>query len=309
VIALRKPHSKRDWFALVAGAVFLWFSGMALVMGLQSYLWTKAPGVITYSKPYETRRTYQIELRYTYKYQNQEYTGARYRYRFWMNRDRSVDVDSTQARYKVGEPVSVAVNPSEPSESVLEPGVEFQSFMWPLFGVILILGGLVDPRRQTAVPDAPRPTHRHGLANFLLFAGLALLLYGSNTLYTAYSSLSWPTADGKVLTSQARSAGNTHRNLLWYEYQVQGVRHLSENYHTGGNSTPFKDKAIEVAKRYPVGRLVKVFYNPSDPSESVLEPGPWYGNFVFPAISLVILLISWVARKFSDLSASQNRDR
>jgi len=304
VIALRKPHSKRDWFALVAGAVFLWFSGTALFMGLESYLWTKTPGIITYSTPYNTRRTYQIDLRYNYKFQNQDYTGARYRYRFWMNRDRAVDVDSAQARYKVGEPVSIAVNPSDPSESVLEPGVEFQTFMWPVFGLILILGGILDTTRQTAVAAAPRPAHRHATANFLLFAGLALLLYGSNTLYTAFSSLSWPSADGKILTSQARSAGNTHRNLLWYEYQVDGLRHLSGDYHVGGNSTPFRDKAIQVAKRYPVGRLVKVFYNPSDPSESVLEPGPWYGNFIFPAISLVILLIAWVAKKISNVSVS-----
>jgi hypothetical protein len=302
VIVLHKPHSKRDWFALVAGAAFLWFSGMALAMGLQSYLWPKAPGVITHSTPYETRRTFQVDVRYTYKNQDQEYSGARYRFRFWMNRDRAADVDSAQARYKVGEPVSIAVNPRDPSESVLEPGVEFQSFMWPAFGLLLIFGGLVDTSAKAAARAVtPQPAHRHGIATFLLFSGLALLLYGSSTLYTAFSSLSWPTANGKILDSKSRSTGNTYRNQLWYEYQVQGVRHVSENYRVGGNSTPFKDQAVAVAKRYPVGRMLKVSYNPSDAAESVLEPGPWYGNFVFPASSLVILLIAWVARKIGQV--------
>ncbi|MEP7354743.1 MAG: DUF3592 domain-containing protein [Acidobacteriota bacterium] len=299
MIALRRPHSKRDWFSIVAGAIFLWFSGMALFMGLQSSLWPKAPGVVTYSTAYSYVRIYQIDVRYSYTYQDQQYSGTRYRFRFWLNKDRTSLVDAVQSRYKIGEAVNVAVNPRDPSDAVLEPGVDTFSFIWPAFGLLLIFGGLIDTRDRATRATVPLPTHRHATANFLLFVGLATLLLGSHPLYSGFSSLSWPIADGRILDSKAHSDGNNYRTQLWYEYEVEGVRHVSENYHTGGNGTVSTDTAKAVAKRYPVGRQVKVFFNPSDPSESVLEPGPWFGNFILPSISLVILLTAWVAWKIS----------
>lgn len=101
---------------------------------------------------------------------------------------------------------------------------------------------------------------RYRTAKALFVIGAGGFLWGLTTLYTAWNSRSWPTADGKISYSNARTGGRNHRLLLWYEYNVRGTRYIAENYRVGGNSSPFKDVIKAAAGRYPVGRNVTVYY-------------------------------------------------
>lgn len=290
------PRSGHAWFALVIGLVFTLLGGVPLVLGLWSYTWTPANAVIVYSQPYHFARWYEVDVRYKYTYQGREHSGDTYRYRFVMDRLDSSDVDRVQARYPVGEKVRVSVNPMRPTQSVLEAGVEWNDFVWPPIGVFFIfLAFRIDRKRQPAEQQGRQ--RRFGTAQILLIIGLGIFLYGANTLVTAWRSVTWPTTDGKISYS-ALHRGRTVTQL-WYEYHVQGVRYVAENYRVGGNATPFEDVATAAAQRYPAGRVVKVFYNPNDPSEAVLEPGAWYGNFVFPVMGLLILFGAWVTKKLA----------
>ena len=323
--ALRKPQSPRDWVTLLIGAVWLYFSGQPLLMGLWSLGWDKSPGVITYSQPYRRFRTYRVDLRYTYNYQGREYAGDQYRFMFIVGLDRlrGWQVDAIQARYPVGEAVQVAVNPWRPSQAVLEPGVDLESFLWPAAGLLIALAGLLPGRekrrnqKKSASPAAAdanlamsagaggrrKSGSRYYTAKLLALIGALLSLWGMSTLYTGWRSLDWPTTTGRVRYSLARTTGQNYRTQLWYEYHVDGVRYVAEEYRIGGSSTPFKDTARAVAARYPVGRIVKVYYNPSNPAEAVLEPGPWYGNFIIPAIGLLVLGVAFLAKKYADAVA------
>lgn len=148
--ALRKPQSTRDWVPLLIGAVWLYFSGQPLLMGLWSLSWDKSPGVITYSKPHQSFRIYRVDLRYKYTYQGREYAGDQYRFMFIVGLDRlrGWQVDAIQARYPVGETVQVAVNPWHHSQAVLEPGVNLESFLWPAAGLLIALAGLLPGREK-----------------------------------------------------------------------------------------------------------------------------------------------------------------
>jgi uncharacterized protein DUF3592 len=293
MLSLHKPQSKRDWLCIVIGAAWLYFSGTQLVMGLWSLAWPTTDGVITYSEPYRAFRTYQVDLRYKYNYHGREYTGDVFRFTFAVDRMRSRQVDSVQARYRVGEPVQVAVNPWNPAQSVLEPGVDDGSFLWPALGSLILLAGFLPgkkERQKDVTPKAPgvasgtsrsdsavgarkKINPRYGTAKVILVIRAGAFLWGLNTLYAGWSSRSWPTADGKIFYSSARTGGRNYRRQLWYEYNVRGTRYVAENYRVGGNRSPFKDTVKEAAERYPVGHTVKVYYNPSNPSEAVLEPG------------------------------------
>jgi hypothetical protein len=77
----------------------------------------------------------------------------------------------------------------------------------------------------------------------------------------------------------------------------------------GGNRSPFKDTVKAAAERYPVGRTVKVYYNPSNPSEAVLEPGLWYGNFIFAGIGVVIIGVAYLTKLFADAVAKVDVER
>ena len=307
MIALRKPKSKADWAVLAAGAALVYFSGLALAMGTLSLGWRKADGKIVYSSPHQQFRLYRVDLRYRFAYNGREYRGDRYRFQFAIARDRmkSWQVDAIQARYPVGESVQVAVNPWNPSDSVLESGPDGESFLWLGFGLVLMLAGVGERKALppkvagtgTMAPDRIAGP-RYGTAKVLLAIGGGIFLWGLATIYSGWSSLSWPTTSGKILYSEARG-GQSYRTQMWYEYVVEKKRYLGANYRVGGNSTPFREVAMAAARRYPAGRVVTVHYNPSDASEAVLEPGVWYGNFVLAGIGLVLLAAAWLAKLFA----------
>lgn len=48
---------------------------------------------------------------------------------------------------------------------------------------------------------------------------------------------------------------------MWYEYTVDGRRYLGSNYRNGGNVSELGSTALAVAKRYPVGCAVALFYS------------------------------------------------
>lgn len=287
------PRSGAAWFASFIGLFIVLFSGVPLIFGLWSYTWPRADGVVTYSKPYNFARWYEVDVRFKYNHQGQEYSGNRYRYRFVVDRPDGHEVDSIHGRYPVGEKIRVAVNPWSPGRSVLVAGVEWTDFIWPLLSLLFFIAASRIDRKQQPAEQQVRK-RRFSTATVLFVIGAGLLLYGANTLATAWRSSSWPTTEGIITYSSLRGHSASG---LWYEYHVQGTRYLAAHYRVGGNATPFSSVAKAASERFPEGRAVKVYYNPNDPSEAVLEPGAWYGNFVFPVVGLIVLLGAWVAKK------------
>ena len=233
-------------------------------------------------------------MRYRYAAGGATYNGDRFRFQFMLLRDRmeSRDRELTLGRYRVGERVKVAVNPRDPSDSVLEPGPDLEGILPLGAGLFLILAGIGEVQKKT--PLQPEvylgpPGPRYRTAKIMAAdRRRAISVWGLQPVGGIASSLRWPTADGRILYSQARTGG-TYETLLWYEYYVSGTRYLAGKYRTGGNVTPFQDVAVAAAKRSPAGRAVKVYYNPRNPGEALLEPGIWYGNFVAPAVAALVL--------------------
>jgi len=301
------PRRGLDWIVLAIGLGFVIFPALSLWNGFRSLAWTTTDGVVTYSGRERMARRSVADIRYKFSYAGREYSGDTYRFHFILNRERmrGRGVDAVIARYPVGEKVQVAVNPGNPSESVIETGPDWTDLI-PLFlGAILVLFAVGAPVKRdetrsaaaaAAIPVQAKP--RYGVAKVLAVLGILTGLYGANLLYTGWSSAQWPTAPGKMLYSQAhegRNAGTT----MWYEYVVDGKRYVTGQYRTGGNGTPFDSEARDVAKRYPVGREVTVYYRPSDPSVAVLQPGAYYRLYVVPAIGAFLLMVAWVAKKVS----------
>ena len=282
-------------------------NAVPLARGVGSQSWPKASGVVTHSRERARHRTLEVDIGYRYEVGGRTYVGNRYRFQSWFVGVHAIsrDVEMTVGRYRHGDPVQVAVNPADPADSVLEPGLDVESLLPFGLGLgLLLLGcGRFEKVRET-IEQRMTGLPRYGLAKALVLVGGALCVWGAWDLHRGIRSAGWPTADGSIVFSRAHTGGPAE-TLLWYEYYVDGRRYLASNYRNVGNATPFAAVAEEAANRYPVGRAVKVHYQPGDPANAMLEPGVWWGNFVMPAIGALVLGAAWVAKRFAEITASR----
>lgn len=118
------------------------------------------------------------------------------------------------------------------------------------------------------------------IATFLLVIfGLAGLVVCLRKLSRNRATGKWPTAPGRIIEAMVKTVGfgedTRHRAEVVYEYEVGGRKHQNgcisfQDDLSDSNVT--QKEADAIVKKYSVGESVKVFYNPSDARESLLEP-------------------------------------
>ena len=304
-IRLRLPQSKNERILGVFAAALTLAAGLPLIRGVLSLTWPKVDGIVTHSRDLPGRRVMGVDIGYRYTAGGQPQTGDRFRFQFWVSATSmtSRDLQSIRGRYRAGEPVKVSVNPRDPSDSVLEPGPDFNSMTAFGMGLFLLLLATEEVPKDDpayaipAVPELERP--RSLLATGLALSGLALLLFGAVNLYRGSSSVRWPSVEGRILYSHART-GPHPETLLWYEYHVANQR-FAAAVATESNGVTFDSVATAAAKRYPVGRAVAVYYDPANPQNALLEPGLWWGNFFAPAFAFLLFAFAWLAKRYAEV--------
>jgi hypothetical protein len=90
----------------------------------------------------------------------------------------------------------------------------------------------------------------------------------------ADASKKWPQAAG-IVTASALEKSPQHRRrytaALQYSYRVGGRDYHGSRVFWGGNEGREKHMA-SVVDTYPAGSKVRVFYDPQNPAEAVLDP-------------------------------------
>jgi len=134
----------------------------------------------------------------------------------------------------------------------------------------------------------------------LFFGSIAIVLLPvaifvtDRNIYRGYASRSWPQTEAKINylnnddTFRVRRDGvHVYRGnqLVRYSYEVDEHRYE-------GNRVDFEDFDLNesvilpaglasLSSRYPLGTKTTVFYNPDDPSDSVLVPGQTWWKACF----------------------------
>ena len=113
------------------------------------------------------------------------------------------------------------------------------------------------------------------------FGGIGLLMlltYFRAYLQTNYSQR-WPNVDGEIVTSEVlhQTSSSSHgvssttfEPHVEFTYSVNGQAYQGKHIGFGLTISSSTD-ARNVVHRYPVGATRKVFYNPHNPTEAVLE--------------------------------------
>jgi hypothetical protein len=142
----------------------------------------------------------------------------------------------------------------------------------------------------------------------MVAVGVNNLTKGDRLATKAAESASWPATDGVVKTAEfvehkqmipvGRRGRSTYQAELAYDYSVNGKQLTGHQIRLAGDSSSFQDGPKEDLKKYPVSANVKVFYSPTDPADSILEPG------VAPSKSglLMMRIIGWLLVGFFSLA-------
>ena len=113
----------------------------------------------------------------------------------------------------------------------------------------------------------------------LLVAGVAGLARDGVAAYRTTASSQWQSVPGHITSSAIDVQRTTYVRVMvdsWlpvvqYEYSVHGTKYQ-------GNTLSFvrsyqKKDALAIKNEYQPGRIVRVYYSPSHPRQSVLLPG------------------------------------
>jgi len=98
---------------------------------------------------------------------------------------------------------------------------------------------------------------------------------------------------GTILSSNIGGGGvwSSWRFDITYEYMIEDQKFVSNRVHFGYQAMSDRSYAQRYVDKYFAGKKVMVYYDPTDPSKSVLEPQVrWYTPFYFYIMLLLIAL-------------------
>lgn len=129
---------------------------------------------------------------------------------------------------------------------------------------------------------------------------LPILFISCWELYEAYQSRSWPSVKGIIHLSTTEVAestpgtrgGQTSKAKIHYSYEIDGKKYKNDVVRFGqvySNSRLF-GKAKKTSQRHPTGPAT-IYYDPTSPNHSVLEPGFSFDVFLMPGVFLIFVII------------------
>ncbi|MZH02737.1 MAG: DUF3592 domain-containing protein, partial [Nitrospinae bacterium] len=115
---------------------------------------------------------------------------------------------------------------------------------------------------------------------FVVMSPIALLYEGYLRL-KAKKAESWPHEEGEITHSEVETGTSgggsgrvTFRANIKYKYKVKRRTYKNDKVFVGNVKVwvNYKNEAEQTCREYPVGKTVRVLYNPKRPSEACLEP-------------------------------------
>ncbi len=148
----------------------------------------------------------------------------------------------------------------------------------------------------------------------LTIAGTLVLVSGLVTMLSAIRSRSWPCVAGVVTISKTVSVKSAARSRTsepsWapevhYQYTVTKTKFTGTLICFGMEGlSGGREFAATYKDRYPVGKVVQVFYEPNRAENCVLEPGISIKFFwpVAVGVALLVLSVSLVLHEWSRIA-------
>ncbi len=138
------------------------------------------------------------------------------------------------------------------------------------------------------------------LPGMFTIAGAVLMIVGARNIQGAWESENWPHVDGTIIESKVglhtsrSSNGRSSTSYsvdVGYSYTVEGKEFTGDRLRFGEMNSNKRRDANSKAKKFGEGKQVKVYYDPEEPAESVLEPGVHGSSWFLPIFGTVFFTV------------------
>jgi hypothetical protein len=138
-------------------------------------------------------------------------------------------------------------------------------------------------------------------AVLFVLVGLVCGVVSFQNFRRARETAGWPSVRGEILNVEVKLTGGYYYPTVSYAYTVGGRELIGDRIRVKDNGSDSYDIAEEGIEGLAQGNVVEVYFNPSDPAESVLQPGAGYQEHAMLVISVVtfvmgVAAILWVRR-------------
>jgi hypothetical protein len=170
--------------------------------------------------------------------------------------------------------------------------------------------------KNRKIQSGPKAKFFFGRIFPLIFVavGFGLFWKGSSDMEMAKKSETWPTVEGKILssevvrkTSSSSNGGSstTYHAEVEYEYTIDGKKYFSDRVSFGQYGSSDRGHASGIVNLYSPGETAVVYYNPEDYKIAVLQTGAGFGSWMMLIIGSVFGIAGIVM--FWKLPAAMNK--
>ena len=139
------------------------------------------------------------------------------------------------------------------------------------------------------------------LAIVFLTIGAFLVLLNSFLIIRAYLSNKWALVNGIIEKSYledvtlSNESVHSYKLRISYSYSIEGKTYVSSRVFFGDRIlSSFKGWFQKISIKYSPGSKVDVYYKPSNPKLSVLEPGIKYELFIILFSGVMLFVLGYI---------------
>ncbi len=135
----------------------------------------------------------------------------------------------------------------------------------------------------------------------ILIGGSGFLLsLAAPRLIESWSAKSWTQVQGHVTDVRVEEIQRDTGSKRWYEVTVVYAFKANGQLHQGDRLGLWperlqRDPARELARNYPIGDPVQVYYDPADPRRSLLDRSVGGGTWLIAGIGVLVLALGLFA--------------
>ena len=134
----------------------------------------------------------------------------------------------------------------------------------------------------------------------LSLIGIIIIIYNLILITKGQRTNSWTETNGLITKSEIgiskslieKTFDNHYRADIEYEYQIKNEVFYSKQVFLGDKIyIPHKNNAEKLLNRFHINQTVKVYYNPTNNSESVLIKGSGTNRFRNITLGLILIIV------------------